>query len=281
MQRKAWFELHDHRLYPGFLRDLVTDALQEIWNAKQIYSPIARRLRRAVAESGAKRVVDLCSGGGGPWLCFCCEFHGDGVTDPAVLLTDKYPSRGPIRTVESRTLSRLSFHPCPVDAIDIPSDLTGFRTMFSTFHHFGPSQARAILKSAFEQRQGIGIFEAAKCDSRTLAAVIAVPLLALRLAPRIRPFRWSRIFWTYCVPVIPLTLWLDGLLSCLRSYSLADLRELTSGLVSEAYRWDIGEEHGGPVAITYLVGYPCLPVRSEDAEIRAAEVEEIQTERPA
>jgi hypothetical protein len=291
MRRKPWFELHDHRLYPGFLRDLVTDALQEIWNARQIYSPIALRLGRAVAESGAKRVVDLCSGGGGPWLRLCSELHSDRATEPAVLLTDKYPSRGPIRSVESRTSNRLSFYPRSVDATAIPAELAGFRTMFSTFHHFGPLEAQAILNGAFEQRQGIGIFEAAKCDLRTLAAVIGVPLLALYLAPRIRPFRWSRIFWTYCLPVIPLTLWLDGLLSCLRSYSVADLRELTSGLISETYRWDIGEEHGGPVAITYLVGYPCHPVRRQDAEARAAEIraaeipaveiDEMQMERPA
>src|SRR5271156_6186257 len=79
MQRKAWFEIHDHRLFPGFLRDLVTDALEAMWNARDIYGPLAPRLERALAESGTRRVVDLCSGGGGPWigLSRCLSECGD------------------------------------------------------------------------------------------------------------------------------------------------------------------------------------------------------------
>ncbi len=270
MRRKAWFEIHDHPLYPGFLRDLVTDALQAIWDAMGIYSPIASLLARSISRSGARRIVDLCSGGGGPWLRLSRELRANGSARPAVLLTDKYPNRGDIRNIQIATGGRLSFHPDPVDAMEIPAELTGFRTIFSTFHHFGPAEARAILKNAFEQRQGIGAFEAAKCDIRTLAAIIFVPLLALRLTPRIRPFRWSRIFWTYCLPVIPFTLWLDGILSCLRSYSQTDLRELTFGLESDGYRWKIGET-GGRVPITYLIGCPSFSARPENVGLPRSE----------
>jgi hypothetical protein len=128
--------------------------------------------------------------------------------------------------------------------------------MFSTFHHFGPAEARAILKDAFDQRQGIAIFEAAKCDWRTLATMFAVPLLALRLMPGIKPFRWPRMFWTCCIPVIPFTLWLDGILSCLRSYSQEDMRELVQDLNREDYVWEIGEDRRGVTTISYLIGCP-------------------------
>jgi hypothetical protein len=282
MQRKPWFEFHDHRLYPAFLRDLMTDALQSIWNAQKIYSPIAPRLANSISESGARRVIDLCSGAGGPWLRLLAEFDRNGVPHPPILLTDKYPSRESIRNLGSTAGNRLSFHPTPVDAMEIPANLTGFRTMFSTFHHFGPAEARAILKSAFEQHHGIGIFEAAKRDATTLAAVIGVPFIALRLTPRICPFRWSRILWTYCLPVIPITLWLDGMLSCLRSYSQTDLRELISGLTADNYRWEIGEERGGLVAITYLIGCPCSSVRNDDkVGAPTAEIDEVQMQKPA
>jgi hypothetical protein len=269
MQRKAWFEIHDHPLFPGFLRDLVTDALEAMWNAQGIYGPVAPLIERALAESGARRVVDLCSGGGGPWLRFSHDLTAVDGTSPEVLLTDKYPNRRAFRQVENATGNAIAFCPVPVDAMRIPTELAGFRTMFSTFHHFGPDEATAILKDAFDQRQGIAILEAAKCDPRTIAAVFIVPLLALRLAPRIRPFRWARVFWTYCLPVIPFTLWLDGILSCLRSYSQADLRELISGMVSENYRWEIGEDRG-LVTISYLIGCPVGP--SEEADDGVAEM---------
>jgi len=256
MQRKAWFEIHDHRLFPRFLRDLVTEALEAMWNAQDFYGPVAARLRHTLARSGATQVVDLCSGGGGPWLRFSRDLAGDDGRAPAILLTDKYPNQRAFQQIHDATERAVGFRCEPVDAMHIPPEVAGFRTMFSTFHHFAPAEARSILKDAFDQRQGVAIFEGAKCDYRTLAAVFAVPLLSLKLAPRIQPFRWARIFWTYCLPVIPLTLWFDGLLSCLRSYSQADMRDLVEGLTDENYGWEIGEERRGWVSVRYLIGCP-------------------------
>jgi hypothetical protein len=35
MGRTELFEIHDHPWFPAFLRDLVTDALQTLWNFQQ------------------------------------------------------------------------------------------------------------------------------------------------------------------------------------------------------------------------------------------------------
>jgi hypothetical protein len=50
----------------------------------------------------------------------------------------------------------------------------------------------------------------------------------------------------------------DGLVSCARTYSPSDLRDLTDGLGESDYAWDIGEQGGAavPVPITYLIGLP-------------------------
>jgi hypothetical protein len=58
------------------------------------------------------------------------------------------------------------------------------------------------------------------------------------------------------IPIVPVLLWVDGMLSCLRSYSLDDLRELTAGLQAQDYEWQIGDEKGGRVPIRYLIGVP-------------------------
>ena len=274
MQRKTWFELHDHRLYPGFLRDLMTDGLGAMWNAQDIYGPVVPRLRRALAEAGTNRIIDLCSGGGGPWSRLSRDLGERGESAPAILLTDKYPNQRAFQGMCAATGNAITFHSEPVDAMCIPPELAGFRTMFTSIHHFAPSEARAILMNAFEQRQGIAVFDTAKRDLWTLLAVCFVPLLALWLVPGIRPFRWSRIFWNYCLPVIPFTLWFDGVMSCLRSYSQADLRESTAGFISEDYRWEVGEERGKLVNITYLVGCPVRTGTSGVAELKLVEIEE-------
>jgi hypothetical protein len=138
----------------------------------------------------------------------------------------------------------------------VPAELRGFRTIFSSFHHFDPEAARAMLADAFERREGIAVFEGATRHAWTLVAVTAVPFLGIAAALAARPVRWERILWNCVIPVVPAILWIDGILSCLRSYSVEDLRELVEGLSAPDYSWQIGEERGGRVAIRYLVGVP-------------------------
>jgi hypothetical protein len=251
MRRQHWFEIHDQPWFPAFLRDLVTEALEAIWNQNRTYHPIAARLRDAVRRSGAERIVDLCSGGGGPWAGLLAEVaDGDALT---VCFTDFYPNA---RLASRTSGARMMLWPASVDARHVPAELRGFRTIFSSFHHFDPEAARAMLVDAFERRAGIAVFEGATLSAWTLIALTAVPFLALRAAVIARPFRWDRIVWNCVIPVVPAVLWIDGLLSCLRSYSLDDLRELTEGLSAPDYEWQIGDERGGRVAIRFLIGAP-------------------------
>jgi hypothetical protein len=118
------------------------------------------------------------------------------------------------------------------------------------------SDARRVLANAVERRKGIAIFEMARREPKIILAICFIPFLILFLTPRIRPFRWSRLLWTYGVPVVPFVLWFDGLMSCLRSYSQEELSELVRSLPEERYRWELGTQRGGFLPVTYLIGYP-------------------------
>lgn len=266
--RRPWFELHDQPWFPAFLRDLVTQALEAVWNDLNTYRPIAPLLRQALHQSAATRIVDLCSGGGGPWLSLYPEIAPaappatssaaspqipTGTPSLHVLLTDLYPSR---RLLRQPLPPALAARPEPVDATCLPPDLTGFRTLFSAFHHFGPAAAQAMLADAFRRREGIAIFEGARRSPLTLALVAGVPLVALKCAALARPFRWRRFLFTWLLPVVPAILYIDGVLSCLRSYSLGDLRELTRPLAAPDYQWHIGDAPGPRIPIRYLIGTP-------------------------
>lgn len=257
MQRQPWFEIHDSPWFPGYFRDLVTDALESVWNANRTYHPVAGRLRAALQESGAACVVDLCSGGGGPWPALYNEVAAGWPL--SVQLTDLHPHAGlagRTSTPPASSSSGLAPVSQSIDARNVPAELTGFRTIFSSFHHFDPDDARALLADAFARREGIAVFEAAHRNARTMLLIAGVPLLAMRTAARARPVRWSRLLFTWLLPVVPTVLYIDGLLSCLRSYSLDDLRELTAGLDGPHYRWQIGEQPGQPIPIRYLIGTP-------------------------
>ena len=145
-----------------------------------------------------------------------------------------------------------------VDATRVPEELKGFQTIFSAFHHFRPEQACAVLADAVHNRQGIAVFEGTQRSLLALLLMLLVPLMVLFMTPFIRPFRWSRLFWTYLIPLIPLFGLFDGLVSCLRTYSVGELRGLVSRLDANDYHWDIGtvKSTAGPIPITYLIGVP-------------------------
>lgn len=238
MRRVHLVELHDLPACPRSLRDALTDFVKFALDLGRSYEPAGPMLRDAVRRAGTARIVDLCSGAGGPWSWLSRDV---GVP---VVLTDLYPSR------------HAAVHPTPVDARAVPGELSGFRTLFTSFHHFRPTEAREIIGDAVRRGQGIGIFEAARRRPFDIALVALTWLGVLAATPFIRPFRWSRLFWTYLPPVLPLVGTFDGVVSCLRWYSPRELRELVRGF--DGYDWDIGtiRSRRSPLHMTYLIGVP-------------------------
>ncbi|HEV8400912.1 MAG TPA: hypothetical protein VGQ18_13860 [Gemmatimonadales bacterium] len=243
MPRLHIFEIHDYPWCPPSLRDALTDFLEFTINLGRSYAAIVPMLRDAIVRSGATSVLDLCSGAGGPWRTIGAEMP------VPVLLSDKFPNR-------AATMGAVPFHPRAVDAAAVPADLPGFRTIFTAFHHFRPAEARAILADAVRQGQGIGVFEISRRAPIAIALIALTWFAVLVFVPFIRPFRWSRLLWTYLPPVLPLVGAFDGVVSCLRTYSPAELRELLHGL--DTFAWQVGETRSpwSPLVVTYLVGVP-------------------------
>jgi len=88
--------------------------------------------------------------------------------------------------------------------------------------------------------------------------VVFTPLFVALATPFIRPFRWGRLFWTYVVPLVPLTCLWDGLVSQLRAYTVEELDRLTGDLAPDSYQWrtDRVPIPSTPGHVTYLFGYP-------------------------
>ncbi len=275
MHRIQFIELHEQPWFPSSLRDDVTDAMQFGFNLLRAYAPIAPLLQRVIDSTGndansqpsstRQSIIDMCSGGGGPWLDLARQLHGrDAAGDSAglqVWLTDKYPNLTAFRRTSASSDHLITFYPEPVDAMKVPDSLKGLRTMFTSFHHFPAEDARAILQNAIDAGESIGIFEATRRAPSTVGLIFAGILLLFLHTPRIRPFRWSRLLWTYVIPVIPLVLLFDGVVSCLRTYRPEELHELVEKLSCCQYQWEIGELTTGKMPVTYLIGYPTGPCR--------------------
>ena len=275
-------EFHEQLWFPATIREEITDALQFGLDLCKAYAPIAALLRNALACNHSHSIVDLCSGGGGPWPRLSEKLQQAG-QPLQILLTDKYPRLDANADRKMVSADSVSFYPASVDPRHVPITLPGFRTMFSSFHHFSPEDARTVLQSAINAKQPIGVFEITRRTAETIVLMFPWALLCLFFTPWIRPFRWSRLLWTYVIPVIPLVLLFDGVVSCLRSYKPSELREMVEQLNAAEYRWEIGERPGifGLLPVTYAIGvpnpapdfaeqtnrFPAQPLPAKDADV--------------
>lgn len=256
MKRRQLFELEDLRWWPRLFRDAVTDYLVTAQRTTRIYNGFAPRLASALKRSGATRVIDLCSGAGGPWTELLPALRAEGI-EISLCLTDKYPNAVAFASM-AKQMPGASFVREPVDATQVPAKLAGFRTMFTSFHHFDPRQAKAILAAAARDRQGIAIFEGTARTAVALMLMSLVPLTVWLLTPNVRPFRWSRLFWTYLLPVVPAAVLFDGLASCMRTYTVEELLGMAREVDAQGFEWAAGLERapGCPFPVPYLIGVP-------------------------
>jgi hypothetical protein len=260
MARIHAFEFEDQTWFPGVIREYMTDFLSHMGGWSKIpYVPFTERLAEAMQRTGDARVVDLCSGGGGPAVMIARELQKRLARPVGVVLTDLYPT--PSRLAHARSVfpSWVELEERPIDAQMVPRDLAGFRLVCNGFHHLKPEQARACLLDAVQHRQGVALVELAQRSVLSMLQLLAVGLATqLAVTPFIKPFRWSRLLYTYALPIVPLcTLW-DGIVSCLRVYDPSELRALVAGLPASSYQWELGRLSVPkmPTQLTYLIGVP-------------------------
>jgi len=258
MRRVQLIELHEQPWFPSFLRDEITDTLQNAMNRFGAYASVAPLLQTVLQSTSSASIIDMCSGGGGPWLDLSRRLQKNSPTSVQILLTDKYPNLAAFQSAGAASQNHITFHSAPVDAMKVPPELRGFRTMFTSFHHFQPEEARAVLQNAVDARQGIAIFEVTRRAPSAIALMFLWALLPFLFTPWFRPFSWSRLLFTYVLPIIPLVLLFDGVVSCLRTYRPQELQEIITKLTSSEYHWDVGVRcnSSGRVPIAYLIGYP-------------------------
>jgi hypothetical protein len=141
--------------------------------------------------------------------------------------------------------------------MNVPKELDGFRTIFSSFHHFDKNSAVKVLQNAVDSNAPIGIFEAAERKWLYIFGVLlSTPIFTFACSLFFKPFKWSRVFYTYIIPLIPFFALSDGIVSMLRIYNPEELIELTKLTTSKNYIWKSGTiKNKLGTKVTYLVGY--------------------------
>ena len=262
-RRYHLFEFQDLAWFPALLRDSITNWLRdEVVVGGRVYESVAPLVAQLLKSQPTSQLVDLCSGGSGPWEYLKAEIddlcRSDGCGAPTLTLTDLYPNAEAFRVAAEHLGQGVNFCLEPVDSRRVPHDLPGVRTMFSAFHHLQPPAARAVLADAATSRQPIGIFDFTR-GTRGSNFLLAwhVPLSLVRRVHTWRPRNRILLLCTYVLPVTLITCAWDAIASNLRMYLSEDLARMTADLGSESYRWETGVIGASdPNPITYVLGYP-------------------------
>lgn len=258
MGRVHLFEFGDQPWFPDVLHQAMTDFLAFAANTVSMpYLGFAAKLQAAMAAMNETMLLDLCSGGSGPVPTLVEILTAQGYPVRA-RLTDRSPSLARLAGVAARSGGAIDFVREPVDALEVPDTLEGFRLIINGLHHFCPADARHILADAVRKRRGIAVLEATERSAAGIFWTLVSPLTILLVTPFIRPFRVSRFVFTYLVPLVPLCTAWDGVVSCLRVYAPDEIHALVRSLPPNDYVWDIGRLPVaiGLPAVTYLIGRP-------------------------
>lgn len=265
MRRFDLPEIGDLPACPDWLRSAMTGFLRVMIDRLRLYDDAAPVIASALTRSTCDRIVDLCSGAGGPWPRLASTLE---TTDASALitLTDLAPNQSAAERV--RTQPGITYRRAPVSALEIPPDLPGMRTMFTALHHFDRDQVRRILLDAQRDRVPFAAFEATGRSLRGLLCVLAVPFLVLWLMPRVESVHPLALLLTYFPPVLPLMIGWDGIASSLRSHTEEELRGLCEEIAEPGYGWTV-RRHALPrlpVQVLELVGQPERAPREPERE---------------
>lgn len=264
MRRRHLFEWNDSRWAPVALRETVIEALSQTLEWGHWLRGLVTPFERFLAATGARDVLDLCSGAGGPAAILARELTRSGARPPRFLLTDLQPHPEAWARLRDDLPGILDFVSEPVDATRIPSELGRgrARVIINALHHFRPELAGAILRGACEGSPGVFVSEGFERNPLGFAPFALAGIPALLVNPLRSPrHRLQKAALTWLTPIaLAVSAW-DGVVSTLRVYTEAELRAMVAPL-GPGFTWTYGTYSvPGGGRPTYFYG-----VRADPAE---------------
>jgi RNA polymerase sigma factor (sigma-70 family) len=201
-------------------------------------------------------VLDLGSGGGGHVRTMFEAARKEGAPMPAVTLSDLHPNVDACRRLKDAFPGRMEYVTTMVNATDTGPREARLFSICAAFHHFAPPEARRVLENAARHADGLFIAEVTTRSWLSAIAPLAciVPLMIACLFARRVALR--KIAITALVPVVPLMIVFDGIVSALRSYRVDEILAMLPARARRDWRWEAGSQrYLGLLRAPFVFGY--------------------------
>jgi hypothetical protein len=258
LPRLHLFEFMDLESFPASMRRRMTDCLRDVEAFTGLFNWAVPLIVRLLRGSGRRAIVDLGTGSGGPIVRLYPALVQAGALDE-LALTDLYPHPEAIASQPG-----LRYDARSVDASSVPQDLHGMRVLCNSFHHMPPDLAQAVLADAHAAGEPLLVLEALNRDPFAMVASVAVAVMAWVLMPLLRRFDvLTAVLW-WLVPIVPVLLVWEGVVSCLRCYTRRELGRMVATLPGATHETGVVQTGfiGARIRWFYLHGRPTEPSAS-------------------
>lgn len=240
LPRFQLFEFNDASWAPPVLRSTLVEALSRAIRWGGLLDGVVEPLARCLRDAGTSKVLDLCSGAGGPASVLSAEMAKRG-HDVHFLMSDLFPAVPDWEALSAENPARLGFVRESVDATAIPKALGEgrVRVCVNALHHFPPPLAREVLLGMCRDAPGVFIAEGLVRNPLSFAAMAPVGLAALLATPVLsKDHHLARAALTWLSPVaVGVSAW-DGTVSSMRTYLPDELRVMVAEL--DGWTWTSG-----------------------------------------
>ncbi|KAM0719731.1 hypothetical protein Q7P37_003864 [Cladosporium fusiforme] len=265
------FEFCDLPFVPFAVKQCAQNTLTAHWTQRipflqerapaKLAADLIDEVFHAIEGDGLWKVVDFCSGSGGPTPHIERHLNSkrvqEGRAPVQFFLSDLHPNLDAWIEHASHS-ANLSFIPDPVDATNPPfaaisSSTPGdkeaardrglehdgckvFRLFCLAFHHFDDEGAQRVIKSTMNTSNAFVILE---LQERRIGSVLLMTLelgLLFLMAVFWYPNDWLYLFFTYILPVLPPMHAFDGMVSCLRTRTFEEFVDLLDAALGKNHR---------------------------------------------
>lgn len=227
MKRKQVFQFTIQKWYPAFLRRDMYEFMTWFVGKVNAAKPFLPVLEEGLQHAPAKRMINL----------------------------EMYLGVG-FDTVRKDIAAEVNVVDMPLTNFN--TSQPGVYTFVNSFHHLKPDAARHYMREISKSGNAVVVVEGNN-DSlwQVVGMTVFVPLTIIFSAPFVKPFRITRLIFTYLIPVQPIITMVDGFLALFKLYNPKDMDELVSTIDTQNYTWKTAKAPNGRGGkIMYLVGYP-------------------------
>lgn len=210
-------ELEDYKCFPSVFRNFQTEFIGYIVVVFDVYYVFVDYLNRS--HFPILPMKDLCSGSGEPAIgifnksnCFS-----------SLSLSDKFPN------AHCRGRSEIFNEIREEDVLEVEFKDGTYYTMFNSLHHFSDHEKVEILQRIHKNGSSAFFVEILEPTLLCFFKVLFITIVgSLLFTPFVKPFSYSRLFFTYIIPVNLFTVTFDGWVSVMKSRSIKQYQKLFS-----------------------------------------------------